>query len=633
MAIIFFRLVCVLALLHSARPQQILTNPGNAAPPFSAGDTTGQVWTWGHNRRGQLGLGDGLYGDDPNYPNDIPGCIESPDQKCAPEFVRRPQPMRMPPVYSGRIEHISAGAYHTVAVTDAGQLVAWGWNGLGQLGTDANVPTYGLPSHPAEWTQRNLPTAVRFVDGIKFKRAAAGMFHSLALDEAGKAYSWGMNTNGQLCLGHLRNQNFPQLMSMPPKIGANPMAGRWSQVCAGQEHTVLLSEYGHVYTCGSNSVQQLGVPRTGDYDQRSMDAIRTCQRDATGACLPNSITEIVKISCGQYHTLALSASGQLWAWGDNRFGQIGNGGSVITRYAVVDSPFAVNFFDKPKFADLSIDPELPNANIKVVDMAAGAFHNLVLAVRPTTSDFAPNATMRIDSDHFRAQRLVISVNSLQVFQTAIPHLFYTGMPLRFAARSDGNGLLPEGIVAGELYWVQAVLSSVTFTAQNKLLQLVGGIFGELHAVPVVPWSHLIAPAFPTMVCDNATSLTMRNPCALLEGCTEVCYARFRKMFPMSWGSNQFGQLGLGCDLDTPDPNCLAFIRPQYITQVDSLDIVNIAAGNFHNILTVLSRRGSMECLAPRHPDLWKTGLPLNPGLRYDCGIFRAPPTELVFLKN
>ena len=183
--------------------------------------------------------------------------------------------MRMPPGYSGRIHSISAGAYHTVAVTDSGELVAWGWNGLGQLGTDSNVPTYGLPSHPAEWTQRNLPTPVRFVDGIKFQRAAAGMFHSLALDVAGKAYSWGMNTNGQLCLGHLRNQNFPQVIAYPPVIDSNPSAGRWAQVCAGQEHSVLLSEYGHVYTCGSNSVQQLGVPRTGNYEQRSMDPIRT----------------------------------------------------------------------------------------------------------------------------------------------------------------------------------------------------------------------------------------------------------------------------------------------------------------------------------------------------------------------
>jgi alpha-tubulin suppressor-like RCC1 family protein len=426
-----------------------------------------------------------------------------------------------------------------------------------------------------------------------------------------------MNTNGQLCLGHLRNQNFPQSISMPPIVHSNPSAGRWADVCAGQEHTVLLSEYGHVYTCGSNSVQQLGLPRTGAYEQRSVDAIRTCQRDSSGACLPNSVSNIVKISCGQYHTLALSSSGQLWAWGDNRFGQIGNGGSLVTRFAVVESPFLVNFFDKPSFADLAIDPELPNANIKVLDIAAGAFHNLVAVVRPTSSNFAPNATLRLESSHFRSAKLVVSVNSAQQFLTALPHLFYQDMPLQIAARSDGNGALPNGIVSNELYHVHSIVSPFVFTVKNSAGRLVGDIFNfELLAIPRITFSELRSASFPTMICDNSSAVTMRNPCALLEGCTEKCLGRFRKMFLMSWGSNQFGQLGLNCDLETPDPNCLAFIRPQFITKVDDLDIFSIAAGNFHNILTVQSKRSSIECLAAQHPDLWKTGVPSNPNLRY-----------------
>lgn len=613
------QLCFLFALLQFAQTQQVPTNPGTQAPPFTAGDTTGQVWSWGHNRRGQLGLGDGLYGGNPKYPNDVPGCTESPDQKCMPQFVRRPSPMRLPPLYTGRLAFISAGAYHTVAVTDSGHLVAWGWNGLGQLGTDSNVPTYGLPSHPAEWTQRNLPTPVRYVDGIKFHMAAAGMFHSLALDVSGKAYSWGMNTNGQLCLGHLRNQNFPQFIQYPAVVGANPSAGRWASACAGQEHTVLLSEYGHVYTCGSNSVQQLGVPRAGNYEQRSADAIRTCQRDASGACLANSVTNIVKISCGQYHTLALSSSGQLWSWGDNRFGQVGNGGTAVTRFAAVNSPFFVDFFDKPKFADLAIDPEPPNADIKVLDIAAGAFHNLVTVVRPTTSDFSPDVRLRISSDHFRAKRLVLSVDSSQRFRSAIPHLFYVDMPVKFAPRADGSGVLPGQVFIDKVYRVHSVVSPLLFTVRNDNGQLVGDTFNdELFAIPEISFDSLQSPSFPTMTCDNSSAITMRNPCALLEGCAEVCFARFRKMFLMSWGSNQFGQLGLSCEVDSPD--CVAFIRPQFITQVDHLDIISIAAGNFHNVLTVRGKRNSMECLMAQHPDVWKTGVPLNPNLRYCEGL-------------
>ena len=104
------QLCFLFALLHFAQTQQVPTNPGTQAPPFTAGDTTGQVWSWGHNRRGQLGLGDGLYGGNPKYPNDVPGCTESPDQKCMPQFVRRPSPMRLPPLYTGRLAFISAGS-------------------------------------------------------------------------------------------------------------------------------------------------------------------------------------------------------------------------------------------------------------------------------------------------------------------------------------------------------------------------------------------------------------------------------------------------------------------------------------------------------------------------------------------
>ena len=59
----------------------------------------GRMWSWGHNTRGQLGLGDGLYGGDPRFPNEIPGapavvmpsfCFDEhseeliPERRCAP---------------------------------------------------------------------------------------------------------------------------------------------------------------------------------------------------------------------------------------------------------------------------------------------------------------------------------------------------------------------------------------------------------------------------------------------------------------------------------------------------------------------------------------------------------------------
>lgn len=180
--------------------------------PFLLQTGKGRLWSWGHNTRGQLGLGDGLYAGDPRFPNEVPGapglvlpqfCFDPvtelliPERMCDPSrwVLTNPQAMLfnsqfvLPP--SPAIVNVAAGAYHSVAIDENGKLSAWGWNGYGQLGSPTNMPTYGLPSHPTDNTQRNLPTAALFVDATaeaaRFTHVAAGTFHSGAIDTEGFA--------------------------------------------------------------------------------------------------------------------------------------------------------------------------------------------------------------------------------------------------------------------------------------------------------------------------------------------------------------------------------------------------------------------------------------------------------------
>jgi alpha-tubulin suppressor-like RCC1 family protein len=93
-----------------------------------------------------------------------------PERKCDPSrwVLADPQALLfnsdylLPP--SPAIVAVAAGAYHTVAITADAKMLAWGWNGYGQLGSPTNMPTYGLPAHPADKTQRNLPTPTEFVE-------------------------------------------------------------------------------------------------------------------------------------------------------------------------------------------------------------------------------------------------------------------------------------------------------------------------------------------------------------------------------------------------------------------------------------------------------------------------------------
>jgi hypothetical protein len=163
----------------------------------------GRIWSWGLNTRGQLGLGDGLYGGDPRFPNEIPGapamvmpifCFDPVTEKLLPELncdpsrwvISTPEANLFNSDYlenpKPEVVMLRAGAYHNVAIDDQGKLLSWGWNGYGQLGNPTNQPTYRLPTHPSDDTQRNLPTPIKHVplanEQLTFITAAAGMLLS-----------------------------------------------------------------------------------------------------------------------------------------------------------------------------------------------------------------------------------------------------------------------------------------------------------------------------------------------------------------------------------------------------------------------------------------------------------------------
>jgi alpha-tubulin suppressor-like RCC1 family protein len=86
-------------------------------------------------------------------------------------------------VLSGSVEFqmISAGGWHSCALTDAGDAYCWGWNIDGQLGD-------GTTNDQAE------PTQV-LAGGMRFQMIAAGHVHSCALTGAGDTYCWGLRWN------------------------------------------------------------------------------------------------------------------------------------------------------------------------------------------------------------------------------------------------------------------------------------------------------------------------------------------------------------------------------------------------------------------------------------------------------
>lgn len=89
---------------------------------------------------------------------------------------------------------IAAGSYHFLALLNDGTVVAWGNNNQGQFGI--GVPGNGGGTIDGRFPYTVLTAAATPLTNIK--AIAAGSFHNLALDEIGRVYAWGLNTDGQL---------------------------------------------------------------------------------------------------------------------------------------------------------------------------------------------------------------------------------------------------------------------------------------------------------------------------------------------------------------------------------------------------------------------------------------------------
>ena len=189
----------------------------------------------------------------------------------------------------------AAGSIHSLSIHADGSLWATGDNEYGQLGLPTSTP------RSAGWVQ--VGTATDWV------QVAAGQYHSLGLRADGTLYAWGVNFYGQL--GSPTNTGTDQANPTPTQV-----PGTYTQVAAGQYHSLGLRADGALYGWGDNYEGQLGNPANNGNDTPT----------TTPTQVAGTYTQVV---AGNFHSLGLRADGSLWAWGFNGNGQLGiiNGGA------------------------------------------------------------------------------------------------------------------------------------------------------------------------------------------------------------------------------------------------------------------------------------------------------------------
>ncbi len=186
------------------------------------------------------------------------------------------------------MQAIAGGQNHTCALVNGGAR-CWGWNEDGQLG-DGN---FG-PGSPIAVQVQGLWSGVQAITG--------GTYHTCALSN-GSALCWGRNSRGQLGDGSFASSAVPVQVS-----------GLWDGAVAiapGYEHTCALAN-GAVLCWGINERGQLG---NGDGADRP--------EPVPVAGLSN---HLAKVDGGFMHTCAL-VNGGVQCWGSNSHGQLGDGGA------------------------------------------------------------------------------------------------------------------------------------------------------------------------------------------------------------------------------------------------------------------------------------------------------------------
>jgi alpha-tubulin suppressor-like RCC1 family protein len=202
---------------------------------------------------------------------------------------------------NGSVAAVTAGNFHTCALTDTGGVLCWGENLSGQLGDGTR-------------TERLSPVGVHGLSGGAIA-IAAGSGHTCALTTAGGVKCWGGNSVGQLGDGTTTDRLTP--------VNVKGLTSGVIAIAAGEAHTCALTGAGGVKCWGFNEFGQLGNGTTTD--------------QPTPARVMGLTSGVIAISAGLEHTCALAKAGGVECWGDDSHGDLGIG-TTIPRDAPVPVP-------------------------------------------------------------------------------------------------------------------------------------------------------------------------------------------------------------------------------------------------------------------------------------------------------
>ena len=304
------------------------------------------------------------------------------------------RPVIVTPPTGVHLTQTSAGMNFTLALGSDGNLYSWGFNNQGQLGNGTT-------------TNSGLGKVIMPADGTKFTKISAGFNYSLAIGSDGNLYGWGDNSYGQLGIGNPSVSPNQQ----PIKVILPTGIPKFTQISAGDSHSLALGTDGNLYSWGYNDHAQLGIGASDSDAHAAPSKVN----------LPTGVPKFTQISAGYKHSLALGTDGNLYSWGTNEKGQLGRS----INEAEDGTPRKVN---------------LPTGVSRFTQVIAGGEHSLALGSDGNLYSWGDNTSGQLGRNPSATKdgtpRKVAMPTGITITQASAPGTL--GGDFSLALGSDGN---------------------------------------------------------------------------------------------------------------------------------------------------------------------------------------------------
>ncbi|CAK9871870.1 unnamed protein product [Sphagnum jensenii] len=217
-------------------------------------------------------------------------------------------PTRLAALQGIDIAFVASGSAscHCIALDVNGRCFTWGRNEKGQLGL-------------GDFSTRSSPTVVTALSKYKVVRAAAGRAHTVVVTSKGESLAFGFNKHGQLGAGFVKEES--------EKSPVRSLVTDATFVACGAEFTIWLTsiEGATVMSAGLPQYGQLGHGTDNEYNSKEGSVRLVYEAQPRPRAISSLATKtVIKVACGNNHSVAVDSGGFVYTWGFGGHGRLGH---------------------------------------------------------------------------------------------------------------------------------------------------------------------------------------------------------------------------------------------------------------------------------------------------------------------